>query len=40
MEGVDSGVLLGPDAVDISYKHFIEMSPLVLWLLDVIAGRA
>jgi len=38
LEGVDSGMLLGPDAVNISCKHFMEMSPVVLWLLDMIGG--
>ena len=35
LEGVDSGILLQPDAVDVSFEHFVKMSPIVTWLVGL-----
>jgi uncharacterized protein (TIGR02453 family) len=39
LEGVDSGLLLRPDAVDLSFEHFKKMSPIVTWLFELMGRR-
>ena len=34
-EGIDSGILLGPDAVETCLGHFMVMSPVVIWLVEL-----